>query len=31
MTNAAHVGTLSIFFPMWNEELYIDKALDAAV
>lgn len=31
MTNAAPVAKLSIFFPMWNEELYIDKALDAAV
>ena len=26
----AHFGTLSIFFPMWNEEEYIGRAIDAA-
>lgn len=26
----AHFGKLTIFFPMWNEEEYLDRALDAA-
>ena len=26
----AHFGTLTIFFPMWNEEQYIDAAINAA-
>src|SRR5688572_17712138 len=26
----AHVGALTIFFPMWNEEEYLDRALTAA-
>src|SRR5262245_12701609 len=26
----AHVGKLTIFFPMWNEEEYLDRALSAA-
>ena len=26
----AHFGTLSIFFPMWNEDAYIGPAIDAA-
>lgn len=29
--NAEVFGKLSIFFPMWNEEAYLDKCLDAAV
>ena len=28
--SAPHFGTLSIFFPMWNEEAYVTRAIDAA-
>jgi glycosyltransferase involved in cell wall biosynthesis len=29
-TPAQSLGTLSIFFPMWNEEAYVHRAIDAA-
>ena len=28
--SAAHSSTLTVFFPMWNEEEYIDRAVGAA-
>ena len=28
--SAAHTSTLTVFFPMWNEEDYIDRAVGAA-
>ena len=28
--SASHFGTLSIFFPMWNEEAYVHRAIAAA-
>src|SRR5262245_25738124 len=29
-TSEPDFGLLTVFFPMWNEELYIDRALEAA-